>query len=94
MPCDDEESSVKFYAAPVVGLLGIIAGGVGWLIAMQSEISTVKAIQETVIRGQERHEGMIQGCQARTARIEVIEGELAHIKEGFEEHRKLTEGKK
>jgi hypothetical protein len=91
---NDSASTCKTYAAPFIALIGIVVGGVGWLIAMQSQISKVGAIQETVVKGQERHEGLIQGCQARTARIEVIESELAHLKEGFEEHRKLTEGKK
>ena len=87
-------SSMRFFAAPLVGLIATIGAGMGWLITLQSEVSKIGARQEDVIREQIRHDGQIQGCQARTSRIEVIESELNHIKAGFEEHRKLTEVKK
>lgn len=85
---------MKTYAAPLIGLLSLFTAIFAWIINIQSEVAFIKATQETVIREQGRHEGMLQTYQERGNKISVIELEIAHLKQAIEEHRKSSEGKK
>ena len=88
---DEGAAFVKFYAAPVLGAVSILVAIFAWIINIQGQLSYIKATQETVVREQGRHEGMLQTYQERGNKLELLQLEINRLRQDFEEHRKSSE---
>lgn len=91
-----EESAafIKYYAAPVIGVLSIVIAIFAWIINIQSEVAFIKATQETVVRELGRHDGMLENYQLRGSKIDVLANNISEMRQEIDDLRRRNEERK